>query len=88
MFARIGIDQPVPDPSTLKRITKRCGPEAVEALNRVLVTGADRRGLVDTSRVRLDSTIVDANVAYPTDSGLLTKAVKGLVTAAARLSSG
>jgi transposase, IS5 family len=87
VFARIGIDQPVPDPSTLKRIAKRCGVEAVEALNQVLVVGAGRRGLVDVSRVRVDSTIVDANLAYPTDSGLLTKAVKGLVAAGERLSS-
>jgi transposase, IS5 family len=87
VFARIGIDQPVPDPSTLKRITKRCGGDAVEALNRVLLAGAGRRGLIDTSRVRVDSTIVDANVAYPTDSGLLTKAVKRLTTAADRLST-
>ena len=43
VFARIGIDQPVPDPSTLKRIAKRCGGEGVAALNRVLVAGAARQ---------------------------------------------
>jgi IS5 family transposase len=88
VFARIGIDQAVPDPSTLKRITKRCGPEAIAALNRVLLVGAVGRGLVDVSRVRTDTTIVDANIAYPTDSGLLTKAVKGLVGNGRVLSAG
>ena len=32
--------------------------------------------MVRTSRVRADTTVVPANVAYPTDSGLLAKAVR------------
>jgi IS5 family transposase len=88
VFARIGIDQPVPDPSTLKYIAKRCGPGAIEALNKVLVEIANEFGVVDVSKVRTDSTLVDANIAHPTDSGLLTKAVQKLVTAAGVLTTG
>lgn len=88
VFARIGIDQPVPDRSTLTYIVGRCGPEAIAELNRVVVEIAHQLGVVDVSRVRVDSTIVDANIAYPTDSGLLTKAVKTIVGAASNLTAG
>jgi hypothetical protein len=35
VFARIPIDAPVPDPSTLKHLTKRFRPETITDLNRV-----------------------------------------------------
>ena len=88
LFARIGIDQPVPDKSTLTYIVQRCGPGAIADLNQVIVEIARELGVVDVSKVRTDSTIVDANIAYPTDSGLLTKAVKRIVGAARTLTTG
>jgi IS5 family transposase len=88
VFARIGIDQPVPDKSTLTYIVQRCGPEAIAELNGVIIEIAAEAGVVDVSKVRTDSTIVDANIAYPTDSGLLTKAVKGIVGAVKKLTAG
>lgn len=81
MFARIGLGERVPDASTLKRITKRCGPGPVAELNQRLLGSAQAVGLVDLSRVRVDTTVVDANIAYPTDSGLLTNTITKLVTA-------
>jgi IS5 family transposase len=38
-----------------------------------------------TSRVRADTTVVPANVCYPTDSGLLAKAIRRIGTAGARI---
>lgn len=81
VFARIPIDVPVPDPSTLKHLVKRFRPATIARLNEVLVGLADGAGVVDVSRVRVDTTTVDADIAYPTDSGLLTKAIRQLVTA-------
>jgi hypothetical protein len=40
----------VPDESTIRKITRRCGPELIEALNRELLTAAHQRGDVDLSR--------------------------------------
>jgi transposase, IS5 family len=87
VFARIPIDASVPDPSTLKHLTKRFRPETIADLNRVLVGLAVKAGATDVSRVRVDTTTVDAGIAYPTDSGLLTKAVKQLTTAATTLTT-
>jgi len=77
-FCRIPLDQTVPHPTTLLKITGRCGPAAVEALNEALWAKATEHKLVRLDAVRADSTIVEANVAYPTDSGLLAKGVAAL----------
>jgi IS5 family transposase len=78
-FCRIPLDSPVPHPTTLLKITSRCGPTAVDALNEALLAKAAEAKLVRVDRVRADTTVVPANVAYPTDSGLLAKGVAALV---------
>jgi transposase, IS5 family len=74
-FCRIGLGGRVPDPSTLMKITTKCGSGLVDSLNETLIAVATERRLVKTDRVRADTTVVEADVKYPTDSGLLTKAV-------------
>jgi IS5 family transposase len=71
-FCRIGLEAAVPDESTIRKLTRRCGPDLVEALNRELLGVAHQRGEVDLARVRVDTTVVEADIKYPTDSGLLT----------------
>ena len=39
-FCRIGIDQPVPHPTTLMKLTTRCGSAAVDGLNEALIAKA------------------------------------------------
>ena len=84
-FCRIGIDQPVPHPTTLMKLTSRCGSAAVDGLNEALIAKAVDAKLVRTSKIRIDTTVVPANVAYPTDSGLLAKAVKRIANTGRRI---
>ena len=42
-FCRIGIDQPVPHPTTLMKLTTRCGSAAVDGLNEALLAKAAGR---------------------------------------------
>jgi IS5 family transposase len=77
-FCRIPIDTAVPHPTTVLKITARCGPAAIEALNEALLAKAAENKLVRLDKVRGDSTVVEANVGYPTDSGLLAKGVAAL----------
>ncbi|MGH8882588.1 MAG: transposase, partial [Stackebrandtia sp.] len=74
-FCRIPLGGRVPHPTTLMKITKRCGDMAIIELNEALLAKAHEDKLVKLDRVRADTTVVEANVAYPTDSGLLAKAV-------------
>src|SRR5256884_804162 len=83
-FCRIPLDGKVPHPTTLMKLTTRCGEDAVAGLNEVLWAKAAEAKLLRTARVRADTTVVSANVAYPTDAGLLAKAVGKLVRAARR----
>src|SRR5664280_2488895 len=75
-FCRIPFDGAVPHPTTLMKLTTRCGSTAVNGLNRALLAKAVEAKVVRTSRVRADTTVVPANVSYPTDSGLLAKSVR------------
>ena len=84
-FCRIGLDGRVPHPTTLMKLTTRCGEAAVAGLNEALWAKAAGAKLLRTARLRADTTVVPANVAYPTDSGLLAKAVGKLVRAARRV---
>ena len=74
-FCRISLGGRVPHPTTLMKITTKCGSVTVDALNEVLIAKAVEAKLVKTNRVRADTTVVEADVTYPTDSGLLTKAI-------------
>jgi len=84
-FCRIPLDGRVPHPTTLMKLTTRCGAEAVAGLNEALLARAAGQKLLRTGRVRADTTVIPANVAYPTDSGLLARAVGKLVRAARRV---
>ena len=77
-FCRINITDAVPHPTTLMKITSRCGEGAVGALNEKLLEKANAAHVVKLDKVRADTTVVPANVAYPTDSGLLAKGVAKL----------
>jgi IS5 family transposase len=84
-FCRIPLDAKVPHPTTLMKLTTRCGEDAVAGLNEALLAGAAGAKLLRTARVRADTTVIPADVAYPTDSGLLARAVGKLVRAARRV---
>jgi IS5 family transposase len=60
----------------------------VEALNDALLVKAAAGKLLRVDRVRADTTVVAAAVAYPTDSGLLTKAVGQIARTVARVKAG
>jgi transposase, IS5 family len=84
-FCRIGLDGSVPHPTTLMKLTTRCGSAAVEGLNQALLAKAVAAKLLRTTRLRADTTVVAANVSYPTDSGLLAKAVRRIAAAGRRI---
>jgi IS5 family transposase len=84
-FCRIGLDGLVPHPTTLMKITTRCGEDAVAGLNEALLAKAAGAKLLRTNKVRADTTVVEADVGYPTDTGLLAKAVGSMARTVARI---
>jgi transposase, IS5 family len=77
-FCRIPLGGQVPHPTTLVKLTRRVGPALVDQLNQALLAKATEQKLLRTHKVRADTTVVAANVAYPTDAGLLAKAISTL----------
>jgi IS5 family transposase len=84
-FCRIPIDGKVPHPTTLMKLTTRCGVAAVDGCNEALLAKAAEAKLLRTTRLRADTTVVPADVAYPTDSGLLAKAVRRIAATGRRV---
>jgi IS5 family transposase len=84
-FCRIALDGRVPDPSTLMKLTKRLGPGLLDELNAELLSLAVERKVLRSRRLRVDTTIVEADIRRPTDSGLCAHAVSRLTRLARRV---
>jgi transposase, IS5 family len=83
-FCRIPLGGVTPHPTTLMKITTRCGASAIDALNDALLVKAAEERVLKTNRLRADTTVVEANVAYPVDSSLLAKGVARVARLARR----
>jgi IS5 family transposase len=83
-FCRIPLGGVTPHPTTLMKITTRCGPAAIDALNDALLVKAAEEKVLKTNRLRADTTVVEADVAYPVDSSLLAKGVARVAKLAGR----
>jgi IS5 family transposase len=85
MFTRIDAGE-VPDAKTILKIARALGPEVIEQLHRQVVEGAKRAGVTHGRRFRIDTTVVETNVHYPTDSTLLQDGVRVLTRTMQRAS--
>jgi transposase, IS5 family len=77
-FARIGGGK-MPDAKTMGRWGVAVGPEVVKRIHERVVKIAVDQGVVTGRRMRVDTTVVETNVHYPTDSSLLGDGVRVLV---------
>jgi IS5 family transposase len=76
-FTRVGADR-VPDAKTLGRLAQALGPEVIEKIHGRIVALARERAVVKGRRMRVDTTVVETNIHYPTDSGLMGDGVRVL----------
>jgi IS5 family transposase len=77
-FCRIGLDRPVPHPTTLVKLVRRAGPAVVEELNAALLAKLAAGKLLRGRKLRVDTTVVEADINHPTDADLLEHAVRKL----------
>lgn len=76
-FTRIGGGK-VPDDKTMGRLARQLGPAAVEQLHQRVVEIAVEKKVVTGRKLRVDTTVVETNIHYPTDSSLLGDGVRAL----------
>lgn len=76
-FCRVGMEK-VPDAKTLVRLGQAIGPETIRDLHDRIVGLAKEKGVVRGRKMRVDTTVVESNIHYPTDSGLLNDGARVL----------
>jgi IS5 family transposase len=76
-FTRIGGEK-VPDDKTMGRLGRQLGPELVQKLNERVVEIARQNKIATGRKLRVDTTVVETNIHYPTDSTLLGDGVRVL----------
>lgn len=74
-FCRIDCER-VPDQKTLIRLARAVGPEVCQQVQERLVALARQRRIVRGRKLRVDTTVVETNIHYPTDSTLLGDGVR------------
>jgi len=77
-FVRLG-HRSVMDHTFLNKCWKALRPETWEKLNRALTEYAVREARLTVEQIRTDSTVVEANIRYPTDARLLWDSWRVLV---------
>jgi transposase, IS5 family len=68
-FCLLPLTARVPDESTVRKLVRRLGPETVNELTRVVIGKARRETRFAARAVRIDATVVEADIRYPTDGG-------------------
>ncbi len=86
-FCRLGLGEQVPDESTVRKLTRRLGPEAVHELTRELIQKARREKRFRPRAARIDSTVVESDIRYPTDAGLAADGVRALAREGRKLAA-
>ena len=86
-FCRISLSERVPDDSTVRKLTRRVGAETVNELTRSLIEAAVRQKRFRPRAVRIDSTVIEADVRYPTDADLASHGVTVLAREGKKLAA-
>jgi IS5 family transposase len=76
-FTRVGGDK-VPDDRTIGNLARQLGPEVIEKLHRRVVEIARENQIATGRKMRVDTTVVETDIHYPTDSSLLGDGVRVL----------
>jgi IS5 family transposase len=83
-FTRIGAAK-VPDAKTLGKLGIALGPAVIEQIHQRIVAIAQEQKVVRGRRMRVDTTVVEADIHYPTDASLLGDGVRVLTRAMKRI---
>jgi IS5 family transposase len=77
-FCRLALTDRAPDESTVRKLTRRLGDATVAEITRELIVKATRETRFRARAVRVDSTVIEADIRYPTDAGLAAHGVRAL----------
>ena len=84
-FCLIALGERVPHESTVRKLTRRLGPDVVDELTRCVIAKAQRETRFKPRAGRIDSTVVEADVRYPSDAALSLDGARTVAREARRL---
>ena len=85
-FCLIGIDHRVPDESTVRKLARRLGAGVVAEITRMVIDKAQRETRFRARAARIDSTVVEADIRYPSDAMLALQGARTLAREGRKLS--
>ncbi len=77
-FCLIAIDQRVPDESTVRKLARRLGASVVQEITRMVIEKAQRETRFIARAARIDSTVIEADIRYPSDAMLALQGARTL----------
>jgi transposase, IS5 family len=84
-FCGLSLTASVPHESTIRKLARRLAPDVIDEITRLLVGTAVREKRFVPRAMRVDSTVVEADVRWPSDAALAHDATRMLARAGARL---
>ena len=85
-FVGLSLTASVPHESTVRKLVRRLGPEVIDEMTRLLVQTALREKRFTARAMRVDSTVVEADVRWPSDAALAHDATRARARVSRRLS--
>lgn len=75
-FCRLSIDDPLPEATTLIKLTHKYGEAMLRDLNDTLLRKLKEGKVIRGRKLRVDTAVTEANIHYPTDTGLLADGIR------------
>lgn len=84
-FCHLSLEDRVPDDKTLIKLTRKYGEDTLDELNDALVLKLKEEKVIRGRKLRVDTMVTEANIHYPTDTGLLADGVRVVTRAVSKL---
>jgi transposase, IS5 family len=84
-FCHLSLEDRVPDDKTLIKLTKKYGKDTLEELNDTVVLKLKEEKIIRGRKFRTDTMVIEANIHYPTDTGLLADGIRVITRTVAKL---
>jgi IS5 family transposase len=81
-------EDPIPDFTSFSRTFALFGPEGTHQVHQRVVAKAQEQKLARGRKLRIDTTAVETNIHYPTDSSLLADSLRVMTRCLKRISAG
>lgn len=86
-FCQVAIDQRVPEESTVRKLARRLGAEVVEEITRIVIEKTKRETRFRARAARIDSTVIEADIRYPSDAMLTLSGARALARQGRKVSA-